>query len=76
VATWSKPHFGVQHLLDVPRSHQITVNDYGTFSEVFMLHLHGLTPFTDVRREHHDSPVLARAAGEKWARDLGAGVFT
>ncbi len=71
---WSKPYYGVQHLLGVPRSHQITVNDYGTFSEVYMLHLHGMTPFTDVRREQYDTPEQARKAGESWATILKSGV--
>jgi hypothetical protein len=58
--TWSRPHHGVQHLsgnraLDggggLRRTHQITVEDRGSFSDVSVLHLTSAHPFTAVAEE-------------------------
>lgn len=67
---WSKPYFGVQHFLGIPRSHQITVTDHGAFAEVYQLHLHSLHPFTDQKREVRGTAEEARKIGEAWASTL------
>lgn len=35
---WTRPYYGVQHMMDIPFSAgQITINDYGTFVNVYVL---------------------------------------
>jgi hypothetical protein len=66
---WSKPYFGVQHILNAPRSHQITVTDRGEFAEVYMLYLHGAHPFTATKEAHGTLDAMI-AKGEEWAQEL------
>ncbi len=43
---WTKPYCGLEHDADMPRTHQITMQTFGTFCTVTLLHLAGLHPFT------------------------------
>lgn len=69
---WTPPFYGVQHMRDVPRSHQITLEDHDTFVRVYCLALHSSHPFTPV--EEHDAPTVVRAQqiGERMRCLLGA----
>lgn len=71
--TWSKPFHGVQHLT-VPEPYQITVEDYGTFTNLTVLNLHN-KPFTcPLVQKQFDTAQDARAHGERWMANnfLGA----
>jgi len=35
---WTKPYCGVQHLDDLPHGWQISLEDHGTFTHVYVLH--------------------------------------
>ena len=66
---WSPPYHGVSHITNVPRSHQITMNDYGWFSSAYMLDLRSAHPYTPVK-EITGRQQDVKAAAEAWARAL------
>ena len=67
--TWSPPYHGVSHIMGVPRSHQITMNDYGVCAKAYMLDLRGAHPYTPVK-EITGRQQDVKAAAESWARAL------
>jgi hypothetical protein len=71
---WSEPFYGVQHLLGLPKSHQITIAEYETYTNAVVLALHSSTPFTPVAERDFDTPAEAREWGERYASALIAGV--
>lgn len=66
---WTIPHFGVSHLVGIPKTHQITLICRSTFHEVIMLSLRSETPFTAVKEftGTHDECV---ATAVQWAATL------
>lgn len=66
---WSNPHHGVSHITSVPRSHQITMNDYGVCARAYMLDLRSAHPYTPVK-EITGRQQDVKAAAEAWARAL------
>lgn len=67
--TWSPPYHGVSHIMSVPRSHQITMNDYGVCAKAYMLDLRSAHPYTPVK-EITGRQQDVKAAAESWARAL------
>lgn len=67
--TWTTPHHGVSHITSVPRSHQITMNDYGWFSSAYLLDLRSAHPYTPVK-EITGKQQEVKEAAESWARAL------
>ncbi len=66
--TWTQPYCGVQHLNEsVPGVRQISVDNYGTFADVWALGLQGFTPFW---KQNFNTVEEARKAGEQKAREL------
>lgn len=71
--TWTKPYYGVSHLVDCPKSHQVTMTSFTAFTEVCVISLHSDTPFTGAREElfiGDDATKKAQAWGEEQARTL------
>lgn len=68
---WSKPYYGIEHRLDIPKSHQITMNCNGPKARVYMLYLHGNSPFTTVKEFIGTRSECERTADE-WAASLAS----
>lgn len=67
--TWTKGHFGVQHLtghrqLD-DRTYQVTLEIYASCASWYILALRGGHAFTPIRESDEPTPELAREAAEK-----------
>jgi hypothetical protein len=63
---WSKPYLGVQHLLDVDKSKgQITLTQYATFTEVWVVRRGSFSPIAEVTKPTVEA---ARRWGEGFAR--------
>lgn len=62
---WSKPYYGITHLGTGP--HRVTVTDRGSFAE-----LDRWFPGCGFRpmESDHESAEAAKAAGEKWLREV------
>lgn len=67
-ATWTQPYCGVQHLNGLPRGWQISVQDYETFANVFVLGPGG--GFTSLAEADCDDVQAARVWGERQAQLL------
>ena len=67
--TWSTPHHGVSHITSPPRSHQVTMNDYGWFSSAYLLDLRSARPYPPVK-EITGRQQDVKAAAESWAKAL------
>jgi hypothetical protein len=67
---WTKPYFGIRHIDNIPRSHQITVTELSNGkAEAFLLHLHGITPYTRVKTFFGELTLVISTA-EKWAKEM------
>lgn len=62
---WSKPYYGVQHLVTAPGCYQLTVTEFATgAAEAYVLHLRSEHPFTSVAETTCASAAEARAWAE------------
>lgn len=67
---WTEPYYGVSHLSNIPKSHQITVTEHVMCTTVYMLHRHGPHPFTAVKKAVAKTVDEAKQVAEAWAEEL------
>lgn len=69
MSQWTKPYYGVQHL--VINDRRVTVNDYGSGANVYLAPARGSErPFTPVKEQWVSSAEEARRIGEQWLMKL------
>lgn len=69
--TWTPPYYGVSHLLGLPPGYQITLSDYGTFTDIYCIDRYSERPLTRMLHETRVSTVEeAKKLGEEWAKLL------
>lgn len=66
---WSKPYYGVAHLLDVERGRgYVTVDERKSFTEAYVLRSGSFTPIAEIVFYGPDATDKARAWAEEKAR--------
>jgi hypothetical protein len=60
--SWTKPYFGVQHLLGLHDRFQATIEHHESFTSAWVLDRHSNHPFTPI--SEGDFPTVAKA--QRW----------
>ena len=72
-AEWTTPYFGVTHIENCPKSHQITMNLYDDgMAKVYLIKFGSYEPFKGATVFYGAEPE-ARKKGETWLNELVAG---
>jgi hypothetical protein len=66
--TWSNPLEGVSHIREVPRLHQITLEDHGSFVQVY--HMILIPPGVFEPRQQAEFSTVAEA--QKWGEKIAS----
>ncbi len=67
---WTNPFHGVQHLVAVPATHQVTIEAYKTFARAYVLALRSRSPFTPVAEKSFNTIEEAKQWAEERAEAL------
>jgi len=67
---WTSPYCGVQHLLDLPKGYQITMEDHGAFTSAYVLNLQSTSRFTPTKEASFPTILEAAEWAEKQAEAI------
>lgn len=68
--SWTTPFHGISHLLGLPHTEQVSIEDHGEFVTAFRLSRLSSSPFTPVAEQTFATVAEAQAWGEAQIPDV------